>query len=426
MTFHVRKALPNGRIRFGIAPRSRLAEIDDRPELSTGGRGEFLRRRTSGFYFTDNRAAVDAPRLPENEGIAATPFVRSLFDGTRRGWLFLGLAASGLLLILLGFAVVARKGPQGWVEVILGLALIAVPIVLTARTRRQIRDEEERERRAREDEEKRHRALLASYTTALERLRQSPGRNTLEAAAREREKLTVPYDVWSRYARRTTLDIAFEAFGRLTAAGARELGELVTRVAHAAGLAPADELGVRLDLCRTAVWHLLADDRYGEAQAAELRKLREGLGIGEEDMPLEARSIEELDRLRGIARATLPKLPGADLPLGFHEYCIHETRGSVLRKVWERVHGRPIARLVPDQSCRLFVTNKRIVIAAKKTLEIPLAKVDDVEVDADANVLTVRTARTMRDAELQVEDPLYTAALIDIATTLDDRPRDFA
>jgi hypothetical protein len=425
VTFYIRKALANGRIRFGVSPRSTLAEIDDAPDLSTGGRGEFLRKRMSGFYFADNRASVIAPVLPETSGIGGTPFFKSVFDGTQRGWIFLGMTIAGALLLLLGFAVISKGRPQGWVEVILGLILVGVPLGMTIQSRRKIREQEERERVAREEEEKRHRALLASYTTALERLRQNPGRNTLEAATREHEKLTLPYDVWCRYARRTALDIAYEALGKLGTAKAGELGDLVTRVSRAVGLAPSDELGVKLDIYRTVVWHLLADDRLGEPQSAELRRLREGLDISDNDAPLEARLIEEFARLRGIAKANLPKETCSELALGFHEYCLHASRGSVLRKVWERVNGKPVAKLVPSEACTVFVTNRRLVVAAKKKQEIQLMKIDDVEVDADPNVLIIRTAKSMKDIELQVEDPIYTAALLDIATTLDERPRGF-
>lgn len=426
MTFYIRKALASGRIRFGVSPRSTPDEIDASPDLSTGGRGDFLRKRMTGFYFADNRSSENAPQLPGRTGIGATPFWKSVFDGTQRGWIFLALTIIGALLLLLGLAVIARKGAQGWVEVILGLILIAVPIVLTAQSRRKIREQEERERIEREEEEKRHRALLASYTTALERLRKEPGRNTLEAAAHEREKLTLPYDIWCRYARRTALEIAFEALAKLTPAKASELGDLVTRVSQSVGLAPADELGVKLDIYRAVVWHLLADDRLGNEQAKELRKLREGLDISDNDIPLEARLIEEFDRLRGVTRANLPKETCADLALGFHEYCVHASRGSLLRKVYERVDGKRTMKLVPSEPCTVFVTNRRVVIHAKKKIDVPLVKIDDVEVDADPNVLTIRTAKSMNDVELQVEDPIYTAALLDIATTLDERPRGFA
>lgn len=426
MTFYIRKALPNGRIRFGVSPRSLRDEIDPATDLSTGGRGEFLRKRMSGFYFADNRSSVNAPVMPEKTGIGGTPFFKSVVDGTPRGWTFLAMTIVGALLILLGFAVIAKGKPQGWVEVILGAILITVPIVLTAQTRRKIREQEQRERVAREDEEKRHRALLASYTTALERLRQNPGRNTLEAANHEHEKLTLAYDVWCKYARRTALDIAFEALGKLGTAKANELGDLVTRVSRAVGLAPADELGVKLDIYRTVVWHLLADDRLGSAQAEELRRLREGLDLKDEDIPLEAHVIEEFDQLRGITKANLPKETCADLGLGFHEYCLHASRGSLLRKMWEHVNGKPVAKLVPTEACTVYVTNRRVVVAAKKKQEIPLMKIDDVEVDADPNTLTIRTAKSMNDVELQVEDPIYTAALLDLATTLDERPRGLA
>jgi antitoxin (DNA-binding transcriptional repressor) of toxin-antitoxin stability system len=95
--------------------------------------------------------------------------------------------------------------------------------------------------------------------------------------------------------------------------------------------------------------------------------------------------------------------------------------------VWERVHGKPIAKLIPAEPCTVYITNRRVVVAAKKNKhDIPLGKIDDVEVDADPNVLTIRTARALKDVELQLDDPIYAAALLDIATTLDERPRGFS
>src|SRR6266498_3453532 len=101
MTFFVRKRLALGPIRFGVSPRQRVEAIDDDPAFSTGAGGEFMRRGAAGgFFFGD-------------------------------------------LFVLLGFSVVARKGPQGWIEVILGLGMIAAPIILTAQERKALREKEE-------------------------------------------------------------------------------------------------------------------------------------------------------------------------------------------------------------------------------------------------------------------------------------------
>src|SRR5258706_7236165 len=129
--------------RFGVTTRHRFDDINVDIALSTGAAGEFVRRGMGGSFFGDSARHTE-PALPLKPSITQTPFWESLRpDGTPRGYTFLGLIAFGFLLVLLGFSVLATKGPQGWVEVILGLICVAIPIVMTAQRRRQIHDEEE-------------------------------------------------------------------------------------------------------------------------------------------------------------------------------------------------------------------------------------------------------------------------------------------
>jgi hypothetical protein len=426
MTFYVRKTLAPGPIRFGVSPRSPIETIDTEPVLSTGGAGEFLRRRLRGFYFADTRSA-GAPTVPDQPSITKTPFWSSLFDGTPRGWGFMAMMAVGLLIAFLGFAVIAKgesPGP-GYVEVIFGAILIIIPIVITAQGRRQIKAREDEERAARDAEQQRYQEILSSYTSALERLRNDPSDINLAAAGRERDRLDLPYRIWSPYARSTVLFIGFAALERFGAAGARQVNDIMSRASHSAGLNPADELRVKLDLYRVVVWHLLADDRFGPAQTAELMALRNGLEIDDTDVPVEVKAVSEFDALRGINHRNLPKSE-CTVPLGFHEYCIHTTKGSLLRQVREKVEGIPTTKLVPSEQCTVSVTNKRIILEGKKRQEIGVPKIDDVEVDVDSNNLTIRPARGMKDVIIQVDDPIYSAALIDIATMLDERPKGFS
>lgn len=139
MTFFVEKTLALGPIRFGVSPRQATDKIDQDDSLSTGASGEFVRHGSQGFFFED-RVSIDQPTLPTTRSITSMPFWTSLKpDGTPRSYGFLALLGFGALLFLLGLGVVGRKGPQGWVEVILGLVMIAVPITLTAQQRKQIR-----------------------------------------------------------------------------------------------------------------------------------------------------------------------------------------------------------------------------------------------------------------------------------------------
>lgn len=426
MAFYVRKSLAHGRIRFGVAPRKRLEEIDSDPSLSTGPAGEFIRRKTSGFYFAENRLQSGGPDFPTGTDKASTSLLRSVYDGTTRGWVFLGMTILGLiLLLLLGLANVAQGNRAGWAFVILGAILIAIPFVMTAQVRRKIREQEERERAAREEEEQRNRAILAAYIEALENLRKDPSDDTLDAVAAERQQLDLPYEIWSGYARNTVLHLGFETLHRLGPVRAADMNDLITRAARAAGLKPAHELAIKLDIYKTTVWHLLADDRLGEAQAEELKHIRKGLDIWDKDVPEELHAMNEFDRLRGVARTNLPR-GECQIPLNIHEYCIHATKGSVMKVVKQRIDGKPTESRVPDASADILITNRRVIVNAKKQRDIPLPKIDDIELDMDEYVMTIKSARDIGPVYLQMEDAIYTAALLDMATTIDDRPRAFA
>jgi Na+-transporting methylmalonyl-CoA/oxaloacetate decarboxylase gamma subunit len=427
LAFYVRKSLAHGRIRFGVAPRKRLEEIDTDPSLSTGAAGEFIRRKTSGFYFAENRLQSGGPQFPSGEKTAASaPLLQSVYDGTGRGWAFLAMTIIGALLLLLGMANVAKGQGVGWVLVLFGAILIAVPFLLTANVRRKIREEEERDRAARAAEEERNRAVLAAYIEALENLRKDPTDDTLDAVAAERQQLDVPYEIWSGYARTTVLHLGFELLHRLGPVRAAEMNDLVSRAARAAGLKPAHELAIKLDIYRTAVWHLLADDRLGEAQAEELKHIRKGLDIWDKDVPEELHAMNEFDRLRGAARTNLPRTECPQLPLKIHEYCIHATKGSVVKTIKQRVDGKRVDSRVPSDAAEIFITNRRVIVQGRKTHEVPLPKIDDIELDMDEYVMTIKAARDIGQVDLQMEDAIYTSAILEMATTVDDRPRAFA
>ena len=425
VAFYIRKSLAHGAIRFGVLPRAVPDDIDRTGSLSTGPRGEFLRKRHRGFFAAEDRA-VRSAELPKDARLSSTLFWKSVFDGTRQGWIWAGMIAGGILFILLGFAVLASKGAAGWVEVFIGAALIATPLIRTAQTRKQIRDRERKEHAEHDARERRHREMLSAYTTALARLREDPNDAAMSAVARERERLELPYDVWCPMAKQTVLEVGLDALARLGPSGAREVNDLMKRAGAAVGLTPADELRTRLGLYRVAAWHLLADDRAADAQLASLEKFRAGFDITPNDVPIEEQARTELERLRGITSNDLPR-EECPFALGFHEYCVRVARGTLLKRTVEKTDdGKRVTKLDPDEQCTLVVTNKRIVVEGTKRAEVPLHKVDDIEFDADANVLEIRTARGLDPIDVRVDDPIYTGALIDLALSVDERPRGFA
>jgi hypothetical protein len=410
MTFYVRKRLALGPIRFGVSPRQRLEYIDDEPEFSTGANGEFIRYRGGkGFFFGDVTSA-DRPRLQTGPSITATPFWESLKpDGTPRSYGLLALMALGVILTLAGLSVVTRKGPQGWVEVIFGLAMVGTPIVMTAQQRKAIRDREARERAEWEASEKHNRDLFATYTTALERVRNERSDEAIQALARERGALMLPYDMWGGAARRTVLLIGFDELSKRGLEGAGKVSDIMSEVSRAAGITRDDEIETKADLYRTLLWHLLANDRLGTVQQQQLAQLRTAFKLEEEP---EQKVIDEFDRLRGIGLKNLPQA-SLDRKLGFQESAIYQTTGMLMQlrdRYWTEV-----------EPCKLLITNKRLIAVTKKETSFPLTQIDDIDVDVDTDVMTVKTAVSRRPIQVRVEGPIYSAGILELAASMDQR-----
>ena len=396
MTFYVEKKLALGPISFGVSANRLASGPDDDPSLSTGPAGEFIRRRSEGFFF-GGQDRFAGPSLPASPTIGSKPFWESLKgDQPSRTYGFFALMIFGILFVLLGFSVILRKGAQGWVEVILGAAMIATPIILTAQQRKKIREQEEKERAEREAVDRRNREMLTAYTTALDRARDERSADAFAKLSKERSALTLPEEIWGPVARRTVLLIGFDELAK----GNPDLADVMHRASQAAGLTPEQEMSTMSDLYCTLAWHLLADDRLGPAQARQLSSIRSNLGVHDEVANL----VQQFQRLRGLTPQTLPR-QRCTTQLGFAEYCIHET--------------------TTDQGT-LHVTNKRAILDGKKHFEMPINHAFDVIVNVDDRAITVKTDNPKKPLRLKVEQPIYTAAMLDLAASIDERPKGFA
>jgi hypothetical protein len=398
VSFYVSKILATGQFRFAARRRRELASIDSDPELSTGPSGEFIRHRDEVFYSADHRP-IRQPDLPRPRSISTTPFWSTLVDGTPRGWGFVGMMAFGVLMLLIGFSVLISKGAAGWVEIIFGLLLIAAPIVLTAQKRRSIHEQEEKRRTERAERDERDRGLLQAYASSLDNLREDPSDANLAVVRREREKLDMPYAIWGDAARSTVLQVGFNALAQRGASASADIAALMDRASSAAGLIAEDAVGVKRILYSTVLWHLLADDRLGEAQREIVRTIQRGFAIQPEDVPVDTASEEQFDRLRGIDHRSVPKCD-SQLPLKPREFCIATEAG-------------------------LIVTNRRLVVGDAKREEISIDEIDEIEVDADQGSVTVRLTGKKRPVTVQPAQPIYFASLLSLATTLDERPKSF-
>jgi hypothetical protein len=242
--------------------------------------------------------------------------------------------------------------------------------------------------------------MLAAYIAALEHAKTARDADSFAQLHRQREALIFPYELWGATARRTALLIAFDELARRGPSGTKEIGDIVDRFSQAAGLTAEDAQGVKLDLYRTIVWHLLAADRIGKSQTQQLDAIRRGLGIGDE----ETKNIEQFQRIRGMTPEKLPRVR-CTIQLQFQEHCIYETatdRGT------------------------LHVTNKRMILDAKKGFDMPIASGYDVVVNTDQSMVTLKTENPKKPLRLGVDEPVFTAAILDTASQIDERPRGFA
>ncbi len=405
MSFTIQKPLGNFFFQFSVTRRRELRSIDHDPDLSTGPNGEFIRHRPEIFYAADQRA-IRSPEVPKPRSIATTPFWTQLVDTKRRGTI--AMLGAGAFFLLIGFAVLASKGKPGLVWLILGLILVAIPVVMTGQKRRLVRQQEARVRQEREERDARNRELLSAYTTSLERLREDPSDEHLELVLRENEKLDMPYAVWADAAIGTVLHVGFSTLAKVGHERAAEVAKLMDRASDAAGLIAEDALAVKHALYSTILWHFMADDRLGETQLKIVRSIQEGFGIRNEDVPNDASAEAQFERLRGIDHRNAPRCESS-VPLRLNEYCLYNTK----------------IRLGETADTGLQITNKRLVVESQKPVEIAVPSIDDIVVDADQNRVTLRASGLRHPLEFGADEPIYLAALADLARRLDDRPKSF-
>jgi hypothetical protein len=409
MSFRIQKSLGNSYFQFSVGRRRDFRSIDNDTEMSTGPAGEFIRHRPEIFYSADIRT-IHTPEVPAPRSVSGTPFWGSLIDGTPRGWGLLAMMIVGALFVLFGIAVVANKGPQGWILVILGLALIGTPIVLTSAKRRSIRMQEEKIRKERQERDERDRQLLAAYATSLDKLRDDPSDETLKFVQRENEKLDLPYAVWADTAIGTVLYVGFSTLAKVGPERAAEVADLMDRSSDASGLIAEDARGVKHALYSTILWHFIADDRLGEEQTKIVRQIQQGFGIKPEDVPSDTSSEAQFNRLRGIDHRNAPRCE-AQFPLRMNEYCMYSAE----------------VRLGGGQATTpVSITNKRLIVGAGKgATEVEVPKIDDVVTDADTGRVAIRASELKRPLDLAAGEPIYLAAILDLASRLDDRPKSF-
>ncbi|HVR42256.1 MAG TPA: hypothetical protein VMS56_02325 [Thermoanaerobaculia bacterium] len=424
MSFYITRALESGPIRFGVGERkSDPAEGDDAPgSFSTGPEGEYERRGSGGTFL------ADAPLGEEGEvGALALasrtpdPFVPWW------GWVSIGF---GLLLILLGLLVVLNKGYwSGWVEAAVGVMLAALPFAITMKKRRERRIERERERAEREGREARLKETAGTFIERARAIRSVDDAELLAAAREAREGKEIPYESIAGPGREAAARAGFDALLRWKRGG-RGVAEAIDRVADAVGLDEEDLRRVREAVVQRPWWHLLADDRMSPEARGRLEELRGALRLGPDRIAIERSATDELERLRGVAPTSLPKLepPSKLRPL---EFCVHRSRAMLTEPKIRRVRDRDGVRRRREEWKEgtvqdLTITNQRLLVREGRSLEIDLRRIWDLEVDADRSILTLLEGgdeKKKRTHYLRMHDPIYTAGVIQAAAASPLKPK---
>ena len=69
---------------------------------------------------------------------------------------------------------------------------------------------------------------------------------------------------------------------------------------------------------------------------------------------------------------------------------------------------------------------QRAGTGGKKRFELPIAHAFDVVANMDSGTVVVKTDNPKKPLRLKVDQPVYTAAMLDLAASIDERPRGFA
>ncbi len=422
---YISRLLGSGPIRFGVAERVADPAIDDLggDRLSTGPSGEFVRFRTSAPIASSPadpvRETGGTSNLEERERESILP---------TWGWVSVG---AGALFFLLGLLVVANKGyASGYVEMVIGAGLVALPFLLTAKEKREQRARRDRERLERQEDERKLQEIAGAYLERVRGLGSAGDESGLEAVRAAREGKDIPYEHMQQPARAAALRMAFDALARWDArVPGGGVSAAIDRAALAMGLSDADRRAVRLATFQKAWWHQLADDRLSPPHRARLEELRESLRITPEDAEVEARAAAEFDRLRGITPKALPR-PECPFRLRPLEVCVHIARAKATEPNSGRLRIPGRTRVAeepwddgPEEE--LVITTQRVLLGRGKSLELDVRRIYDLEahIDLDILAITIGGGKRSRRYYLRLGDPIVTGALALLAAAAPLKPK---
>ena len=430
MSFDVYKHLRPGFIRFRVDPQNITDSDPGDTGFSTGPRGEFRARHSPGMVFDEpGSAPTGTGPTPGRSFIPQNRFERWFRTGESpsSAWITFGFVAIGVVLIILGILVLAFKGPAGWVEIILGIALIAGPYLLAAKTRRDQRVRHERERAEREAEERALRERIGEMTRLFDSIEALPASEEIERIDGERRRYDLPWDVYGPLARRAVLRAGFEGLSRESELPIEESGQRIDRLCAAAGLPHEETRALKQRICRRLAWHLIADGRLTPAMLRRLHDVAESMGLRSADFGSESAVADELRRARSLTFRNLPKKTGS-IELRFGEVLHHRSTGvwmkpSPIRPSVDSEFKVEDESWIPDGRCDVWITSKGVKVTGEREAGIEYPELMGNEIDADSSVL-VLSAAERKSVAVQLADPYLAATTIDFASEA-DRPKLF-
>ncbi|HXI14169.1 MAG TPA: hypothetical protein VNM92_16215 [Thermoanaerobaculia bacterium] len=417
MGFYIRKSVGIGSVRFNVAQRRTDEEIGTDPRhFSTGSGGEYQTSSGGGLYFHEELPVDGTSRKIKGEKIPLTG--RQMLERVLMG--------VGVLLILIGIAVVMKKGPAGYVEIVIGLAMVIAPPIINAKQRADRRAAEEKIRAERAEIEKRNSELAASFAAKVRLLDEQQDAAALEAVRQEREAADdVPYAAIRKTATAAAIAAGFRALTRFDKVGSRGLANELDDTISAVGLDKADSLLVKKSVYQKAVWDMLADDRLSAAREGVIREIGSELRLTEVDVAIEKTAIEEFRKLKGVTKEKV-LIKNPPVKLAFQETCHHVTSGSLLKpgtqkKLLEDGTRTTEQVWTPAGDCKVIVTSRRVIVDGKGGQEITFANLKDVELDGDQKVLALTAEGFKTPLYLSVPDPIFTGSMIGLASSTGEK-----
>ena len=195
--------------------------------------------------------------------------------------------------------------------------------------------------------------------------------------------------------------------------------QVIAQATGLLGLPPQDLQSAKLEAFQRHYLTAISDHELTAEEDARLQGFQAALEIPPAAIQEELAMIADLREARQIRDGELHQIP-VDIALQDKEICYHRTTAQLLEKRVLRSYTVNRVRqkeegLVATKAGALYVTSKRLLLLADGVTSYPLRKVLDVDMDPEANQITITQDGRQRPIYLVVPDPIVTGAMIERA-----------